>query len=175
MINGTRYRCGHCRAVTRYEDLARVPNPFHPDDDLLACPQCMGIVGQPLTAICNEPGCNREVLSGRVAADDIGARGWYRQKCIEHDPSQGERMMTKRTDAAPRWSDARALAVYRRLFPNDPVWPGEDQRASAIAEEMRSVKYAATVEAAAEAIEWWGEWPDDRSLLETVRRIRRAR
>jgi len=75
-----------------------------------------------------------------------------------------------------QWSDDRALAVYRRVFPGDPVWHGEDPRAFAIADEMRAVKYAETDEAACAVIAWWGGdcW-DDRAVLRAVKRIRRAR
>lgn len=74
-----------------------------------------------------------------------------------------------------QWSDDRALAVYRRVFPGDQVWPGADPRSAAIAEEMRMVKAAPTAEAACAVIAWWGDWEDERALLRAVQRIRRAR
>lgn len=71
------------------------------------------------------------------------------------------------------WTKERALTVYRAVFPNDPVGKN-DPRADAIAEEMNAVKFAATPEEGAKAIEWWG-WYDEFPALDAARKIRRYR
>jgi hypothetical protein len=71
------------------------------------------------------------------------------------------------------WDAKRALDVYRRVFPDDPIFPGDgDPREREIVEEMNAVKMAATPEEGAKAIEWWG-WDEDWTAVQAARRIRR--
>lgn len=71
------------------------------------------------------------------------------------------------------WHTQRALEVYRRVFPDDPIFPGDgDPREREIVEEMNAVKMAATAEDGAKAIEWWG-WDENWTAVQAARRIRR--
>ena len=64
-----------------------------------------------------------------------------------------------------------ALAIYRRIFDDDPT-EGTD-RGFAIIEEMRQIRAAATNEDACVVVRWW--WMEEtRECRATVRRARTA-
>jgi len=72
------------------------------------------------------------------------------------------------------WDTARALEVYRTVFPDDPVRPEDhDPREQEIVEEMNSVRNAQTAQEGAEIIGWWGWDHQDMSAIAAARRIRR--
>lgn len=71
------------------------------------------------------------------------------------------------------WDAAKALSVYRSVFPDDSIFPGTgDPREMDIVAEMNAVKTAPTVDAAAEVIEWWG-WDNEMTAVDAAKRIRR--
>ena len=72
-----------------------------------------------------------------------------------------------------RWSVTRALAVYRTVFPDDPIYPGDrDPRQNEIVSEVNAVRMADSVKDAAEIIDWWG-WDDEWTAIKAAVRIRR--
>jgi len=72
------------------------------------------------------------------------------------------------------WSNQRAIEVYNRVFPGDAT-DETDFEAEEIANEMRAVKAAATIEDAMKVIEWYGGWDikPEGSLRRAVNRIRK--
>lgn len=72
------------------------------------------------------------------------------------------------------WSNKRAIEIYSRVFSGDAT-DESDCRAGTIADEMRAVKAASTVEDAMAVIEWWGCWDiePDGALRRDVNRIRK--
>lgn len=72
------------------------------------------------------------------------------------------------------WSNKRAIEIYSRVFPGDAI-DETDRRAKDIADEMRAVKAAATVEDAMAVIAFWPVWDSepDGALRRDVQRIRK--
>lgn len=69
---------------------------------------------------------------------------------------------------------SKYIRTYETLCPADKI-SSDDPRRDQIIAEMRAVHRAKTDEAAAEAIAWWGEWPNPRhaTALEFVQEARK--
>jgi len=72
------WRCGW---LGDSNTLLRAPNPFEPDEELTACPQCKGF---DVSAACDEPVCTRAGGCGWPTKD-----GGYRHTCWEHSDFRG--------------------------------------------------------------------------------------
>ena len=66
---------------------------------------------------------------------------------------------------------SKYIAVYEKLFPDDPIAMNDPRRHDIIG-EMRAVHRAKTVEDATRAVNWWF-WSDRDDMVRWVKRARK--
>lgn len=75
-----KWRCEDCGETCRDAEMLIAPNPFEPDDALVACPHCKEIGS--LHAACYAEGCTKPASGGYP-----GGHGYrYVWTCWDHSP-----------------------------------------------------------------------------------------
>lgn len=77
-----KWQCTECTWISAQQELLTAPNPFDPAQELCGCPKCKEV--NCFRAICDEPGCTREVSCGWPTPS-----GGYRQTCSKHHVVEG--------------------------------------------------------------------------------------
>jgi hypothetical protein len=75
VVNHKKYVCEDCRWHGKQKDLIVAPNPFMPEDILLACPSCYGME---VVWACDYPYCFAPVTSG------LPTKNGYKSVCSKH-------------------------------------------------------------------------------------------
>lgn len=78
-----RWRCRNCEHVSAESELLTAASPFDPAQRLMACPLCK-CCDEGFEMLCDEPGCQSEVSSGRPTGNASDAWGGYRNTCSKH-------------------------------------------------------------------------------------------
>ena len=73
--------CGECGDLFQSADILRAPSPWREDEEILGCPCCGNVWGEPMHRICDYEDCENHATCGSPHPTKR-----YVWRCFEHQP-----------------------------------------------------------------------------------------